>query len=1101
MPNETFALDFRQLFENLPGLYIIVLPDMTVAAVSEEYLKATMLRREDIVGRNLFEVFPENPDEDAATHSMANVRGSLERVFQTGDVDTLPIQKYDIQRPAEQGGGYEERFWSLKTFPVFADEEKKVRYAVHYVEDITELVRLEQNRRQQDEASALLLQRNKRMEAEIYLRAQELQATNVRLHESERRFRSVVEQSPLSMMIFNKDGRPLTVNRSFRELWNVSLDEISEQNIFEIEEFQTPERAEMIERLLGGEAVVLPAALYSPVPHIKPEAAPRWLESHLYPVKDGNDQASEFVLKQIDLTRRREMELALEDTRLRLEAALEAGAIGTWTWDVRHNRVVADKNLALFFSVSPEDAQGGRIESYVAAIHEEDVDRVKTLIADALENKDSYEAEYRLVKPDGGVRWVFARGSIVRDETGAAVSLPGVVIDITSRKETEEALRETLERFGLISRATNDTIWDWNLQTNLVRWNESVETMFGYAKEDVETTAKWWYEHIHAEDRDRVVKSIHDVIDNGGEKWSDEYRFICADGSFRYVLDRGFAIHRDGKPIRMLGAMQDVTARRTTEAALQKSQERLQLVLDSSVLGLWYCDLPFDVLNWSTQTKEHFWLSPDAAVTIEDFYRIIHPADRELTRSAIDASIVGQTHYDVVYRTVSPDGDRVKWIRATGRGFYDENGDPYRFDGITIDITEERMIQSERERLLWNEKEARAEAENANRLKDEFLATLSHELRTPLSSILGWSRLLKEKQIDGEQAERAVEIIERNAKSQSQLIEDILDVSRIISGKLRLDINPVELAPVIELAIESVRPAAEAKSIRLQKVLTSGVMISGDADRLQQIIWNLLSNAIKFTPKQGRVMIKLERVNSHVEITIADNGQGIETETLPFIFERFRQSDSSTTRQYGGLGLGLAIVRHLVELHGGTVQAASEGIGQGAVFTVSFPIIPVRSKEVPLLDEPAGERVSPTAQSSVPFVCPPEIRNLRVLVVDDERDTRELLVFIFEHCEARITGVSSVNEALEKIESEEFDVLVSDIGMPERDGYDLIQAVRELPPEKGGRIPAVALTAYARVEDRMRVLSAGFQMHVPKPVEPAELLAVVASLAGWNNRR
>ena len=956
------SLDFQQLFNIIPGLYIILLPDLTVAAVSDDYLRATMVKREDLIGRYLFDVFPENPD-DGEAHASANVRGSVERVFQTGEVDILPVQKYDLQRPPEEGGGFEERFWRLATYPFF-DEAGKVACVIHRVEDITEQVRLRRKEAEQEKINAELKMQTMHIESQ----------------------------------------RKLTAD-------------------------------------------------------------------------------------------------ALEDVRLRLESALEAGEIGTWIWDVVHNRVVADENLARLFAVSFEEAVGGEIEKYTAKIHPDDRPRVFELINEALAEKDSYEAEYRLVKPDGAIRWVVARGRILRDEHGAAFQLPGVVIDITERKQIEEKLRISDERFQLVTRATNDAIWDWNLQTDEAWWNSSVETLFGYTSEQVGKTSDWWYEHIHPEDREAVVSGIHAVIDKGGENWSKEYRFRCADGSYKYVFDRGFAIHAGGRPVRMLGAMQDVTARRAAEEALLKSQERLQLVLDSSKFGLWYCDLPFDVLNWSDLTKTHFWLPPDATVTIDDFYQIIHPEDREKTRTAIDASIENRTHYDVEYRTVNPADGRFKWIRAVGRGFYDKHNNPYRFDGITIDITDEKQVQTEREQLLLSEKNARAEAERANRLKDDFLATLSHELRTPLSSILGWSRLLKERQIDAEQTARAIETIERNARSQAQLIEDILDVSRIISGKLRLNVRPVDLSSVIEMAIESVRPAADAKGIHLQRVLDSGVMISGDADRLQQVVWNLLSNAIKFTPRDGHVQIKCARVGSHVEVTVADNGAGIDAETLPFIFERFRQSDSSTTRTHGGLGIGLAIVRHLVELHGGLVQATSEGLNKGAVFNLMFPIIPLRSERIPTGRTGELDREVVTERAQTDFICPPEIKNLQILLVDDEPDTRDMLAFVFRRCEAEVTDVSSVAEALEAIKNGKFDVLVSDIGMPERDGYDLIRNIRQLPPAEGGRIPAVALTAYARFEDRLKALSAGFQMHVPKPVEPAELLTIVAKLADWHRNK
>jgi PAS domain S-box-containing protein len=411
----------------------------------------------------------------------------------------------------------------------------------------------------------------------------------------------------------------------------------------------------------------------------------------------------------------------------------------------------------------------------------------------------------------------------------------------------------------------------------------------------------------------------------------------------------------------------------------------------------------------------------------------------------------------------------------------DKQGRVLRWFGTNTDVEELRQ--------------ALRQAEEANRTKDEFLATLSHELRTPLTSILGWARMLSSGQLDEVNRARAVETIERNAKAQSKLIEDILDVSRVITGKLRLEVQPVNLAQVIESSINAVLPAAAAKGIRLQRILDTGVsMVSGDPARLQQIIWNLLSNAIKFTPQDGRVQIRLERTGSHVEITVEDDGQGINPNILPHIFERFRQADSSTTRAHGGLGLGLAIVRHLVEMHGGTVRAESRGQGKGATFIVKLPLAAMRALDARRASD--GEREHPTATSGVPFNCPPELDGLRLLVVDDERDTLALLKAVLERCGASVIAVSSAGEALAALKETRPDVLISDLGMPEEDGYALIKKVRALSAEEGGQTPSAALTAYARVEDRMKVLRSGFQIHIPKPVEPAELITVVANLAG-----
>lgn len=405
------------------------------------------------------------------------------------------------------------------------------------------------------------------------------------------------------------------------------------------------------------------------------------------------------------------------------------------------------------------------------------------------------------------------------------------------------------------------------------------------------------------------------------------------------------------------------------------------------------------------------------------------------------------------------------------------------------DITERKRAEEERELLLERVQAARAEADTANGIKDNFLAMLSHELRTPLTSILGWSQLATESELDEAALKRALEIIVRNARAQRRLIDDLLDISRIITGKLHLNVQRVKLAPMIEAVIDSVRPASESKSISLQTTLDSNISpITGDFDRLQQIIWNLLTNAIKFTPKGGHVAVRLERIASHIEITISDTGQGIEPELLPYVFDRFRQSDSSSTRRHGGLGLGLSIVRQLVELHGGTVTAESPGEGKGATFQVRLPVTSVH-------DESSNEDASQDWLADNPSTDPPtSLKGLRVLVVDDEPDARELVAAVLTGSGAEVVAVESAIPALEEIVQQPFDVLVSDIGMPEMDGYALIEKIRQLPPERGGRIPAAALTAYAGIEDRMRVLSAGYQTHIPKPVEPADLTAIVASL-------
>jgi PAS domain S-box-containing protein len=395
---------------------------------------------------------------------------------------------------------------------------------------------------------------------------------------------------------------------------------------------------------------------------------------------------------------------------------------------------------------------------------------------------------------------------------------------------------------------------------------------------------------------------------------------------------------------------------------------------------------------------------------------------------------------------------------------------------------------SERERLLALEQAARAQAEEASRLKDDFLATVSHELRTPLNAILGWAHILRASPLDDRKVRHAAEVVERNARAQAQLIEDLLDVSRIISGKLRLDVRPLMPSSSVESALESVKPMAEAKGVHLHAVLDSQAgPVSGDSGRLQQIAWNLLSNAIKFTPKGGRVEVRLERINSHVEIVVTDTGDGISPDFLPHVFDRFRQSDATASRATSGLGLGLAIVRHLVELHGGMVRAESMGQGRGSTFTVRLPLRPIHAKRGTLLKLEAREEDLSSMEGAV-------LRDVRVLIVDDESDAREVLREVLERCGAHVRDTGSAQAAFELVKEWRPEVIVSDIGMPGEDGYTLIRTVREWEKGAGTWIPAVALTAYARSEDRVRALLAGYQVHIAKPIEPVEFALVVAGI-------
>ncbi|MEW6269576.1 MAG: ATP-binding protein, partial [Thermodesulfobacteriota bacterium] len=521
------------------------------------------------------------------------------------------------------------------------------------------------------------------------------------------------------------------------------------------------------------------------------------------------------------------------------------------------------------------------------------------------------------------------------------------------------------------------------------------------------------------------------------------------------------------------------TWRQRAEEELRESRDRFRMLANSAPVLIWVADASGRRIFFNDP-----WLRFTGRRVEEEsgdgWLRGVHPDDRESCRHALATAAARRAPFQVEYRLRRHDG--------LYRAVVDQGAPRLREDGVfeghvgsCVDITEQ---QRARERV----EEALAQAEKANRAKDAFLATVSHELRTPLSPIVAWARMMRDGKLDDAQRMRAVEVIERNARMQAQLVEDLLDVSRIVEGRLRLSVRPVGLVQIIESALETVRQAADAKGVRLHAVLDSTVApISGDPDRLQQVMWNLLSNAVKFTPRGGRVHVVLERVDSSVEIVVSDTGKGIAPDELPHLFERFWQADRSPTRAHGGLGLGLAIVRHLVELHGGTVTAESAGENHGASFTVRLPLAPFSRRAVddvrrhPLL---ADGRVRPRET---------RLDGMRALVVDDEPDANEVVRTFLAQSGAEVRVAASCSQALEILSRWLPDVIVSDVGMPGEDGYALIAKVRTLPGPVG-RLPAVALTAYASTEDRVRLLSADFQMHVAKPADPAEITAAVAAV-------
>ncbi|HJY30005.1 MAG TPA: PAS domain S-box protein [Pyrinomonadaceae bacterium] len=657
--------------------------------------------------------------------------------------------------------------------------------------------------------------------------------------------------------------------------------------------------------------------------------------------------------------------------------------------------------------------------------------------------------------------------------------------------------------------SADDAIISKTLDGIITSWNKGAQRIFGYtADEVIGKPVTILIPADHEDEEPAILARLR------AGKRIEHYETIrvTKDGRLRDISLTVSPIKGpNGEIVGASKIARDITDQKQARRELDEASQRLKLALDAARLGDWSWDARTDVTVMSETAANIFGISPDAHLSWADLRDLLHPDDREPTRQAVEEALANHNDYDIEYRAIRSDNSQV-WVLSKGRGIYAENGTVTGMLGFIQDIStrkaNEETLREQAEALrTLNETAqiARADAEKAaaenerlyrqaeesSRLKEEFLATISHELRTPLSAILGWARMLRTGQLSPENSAKALDTIERNARAQAQLVDDLLDVSRIITGKLRMDVRPSDPNSFIDAAVEAVRPAAEAKNVRIQKVVdTAPISIPGDPVRLQQVVWNLLSNAIKFTPRGGRVQIYSQRVNSHLEIVVSDSGQGISPDFLPHVFDRFRQADQKTSRQHGGMGLGLAIVRHLVEMHGGTVRAASEGEGKGATFTVTLPITPVYQVDS------TGSRVHPGARDLLPANdITDRLDGMRILVVDDEPDTRELLKQGLEYCGATVRVAGSAAEALDELNTSSPDVLISDIGMPGADGYDLIREVRKLPVARGGKIAAIALTAYTRIEDRLQSLRAGYDMHVPKPVELAELVAVAASVA------
>lgn len=856
----------------------------------------------------------------------------------------------------------------------------------------------------------------------------------------------------------------------------------------------------------------------------------RWFELHCAPHEDG------MICRFQDITARKAEEQTLLASSTRLQVALAAGRLGDWRWDAEQRHVTLGARAAELFDLAAETPlPWQRLQE---RLYGSDRAMVDAEFRRAYQSGEDLNIECRIGVPGREVRWISVVGRTdVSEHKGErkVLGMTGVAQDISTRKSAEDTLRQSEEVLRALANSVSQLAWMAQADGDIVWFNER---WYEYTGTALERMSGWgWQSVVDPAVLPLVLQRWHESI-RTGHPFDMEYPIRGADGQYRWFLTRVNPVRdRLGHVVRWFGTNTDVDQVKRVQQALRDESNVLELLNSTGSALARQRDLR-SLLQTVTDAATgisgarcgaFFYHGRDgdgAPITVttragaacEELARILPPSMGPGARDAVLRS--NDTAADSRFKAPAGSDQNPMTMRSylavpvvsrsgelVGRlvfghpeaGIFSERTERI-IGGIAaqaaVAIDNTRLYEAaqraaeERKELLESERMARAEAERTSNMKDEFLATLSHELRTPLSAILGWAQVLRRGTRGPDDLQRGLQTIERNARAQAQLIEDLLDMSRITSGKVMLDIQTIAPAVFIDAAIETLRPAAEAKNIRLEKVYDGGTgMIAGDPARLQQVIWNLLSNAIKFTPRDGLVQVLVRPNGDNVEIAVRDSGAGIAPEFLTHVFERFRQGDSSTTRQHGGLGLGLSIVKHLIEQHGGTVAVASEGEQRGACFTVELP---AATPQV-IAARPDRARYSPPSPLT-PDIVLRDLSGLTVLVVDDEPDARDLIKRILSDCNAVVHTASNAGAALEAIQSGPPDLLISDLGMPGMDGFALLAAVRALPAAQGGTLPAVALTAFARSEDRLRALEAGFSAHISKPVEPSQLIATVANM-------
>ncbi|PSN15026.1 hybrid sensor histidine kinase/response regulator [filamentous cyanobacterium CCT1] len=799
----------------------------------------------------------------------------------------------------------------------------------------------------------------------------------------------------------------------------------------------------------------------------------RWIADSLTSRRDEAQTCWIVTMVGIDITARKQAEDDLRRSEAHLALAQRMAQFGSWEFYPNGQQSVWSEAIFEQFGYDPSQTEPSYAD-LMQRIHPDDRQMVEQFAERAIVDHQPYALDLRVVWADGSQRYLHLRCEPVLDAQGQLVKLMGTCLDITDRKQIEVVLQESQTRLQLALQGANCGTWDYDLTSQDLVWSERCKAIFG-----IDSTTPMSFEAfaraIHPDDRDRVQRAVDEAIAHR-QDYDVEMRTLWPNGTVRWVRSIG-RVYRNqwGQPMRMAGVALDISSLKQAEATLRESEERYRMLAEAMPQMVWMADRS-GVQYWNQRWYDYTGIPRGTALGTAGT-QTVHPDEQERVMVLWQQALEKGEAFEIEQRIRRHDGV-YRWFINRGLPVQDSSGEVNRWVGTITDVDDKKQLEDQRARLLEQERVAREAAENANRIKDEFLAVLSHELRSPLNPILGWAKLLRTTQLSAAKTEYALETIERNARQQSQLIDDLLDVSRILRGKLILNSLPTSLTAIIDDALETVCSVSETKGVQIQTELDAAPFkVLGDPNRLKQVVWNLLSNAVKFTPAGGRVSVRLNYVENWAEIHISDTGKGIDPAFLPHVFDRFRQADSTTTRDFGGLGLGLAIAHQIVDMHSGTIHAESLGEGQGANFTVRLPVM-LAAVEEPL----------PIPQLTNGH----DLLNIHVMIVEDDVDSRNLITATLQHFGAQVTAFSSAADAIVALAKTQPDILISDIGMPGMDGYMLMQHLREM--TSASEIPAIALTSYTTKIDRERIFAAGFQKHLPKPMEVAELIEAILAL-------